>query len=126
MRVGADAALTVERDLDLSGAVPEGDGITSALPDWDGRLWFASRLGVLGTVDRVTGRVWPVRLEPNGNSFAGENNFGYLGPASVAGGRSTRPASRAWTSTATAQACIRPGCSTPTPSRTAWPTTRGT
>ena len=79
VRVGADAALTVERDVDLSGAVPEGDGIISALPDWDGRLWFVSRLGVVGTVDRSTGRVRTVRLEPNGNSFAvGEHGDVYI------------------------------------------------
>ena len=35
----------LERDYDLSGVVPQGDGIISALPDWDGRIWFASSEG---------------------------------------------------------------------------------
>jgi hypothetical protein len=60
----------VERDLDLTGAVPSGDAIISALPDWHGRLWFASRKGVLGTVDPRSGAVRAVRVEAIGNSFA--------------------------------------------------------
>jgi hypothetical protein len=53
--------------------------VVSVLPDWKGRLWFASRLGVVGTVDRATGRVRSVRLERNGNSFAvGEHGDVYV------------------------------------------------
>src|SRR3712207_7827623 len=33
----------VEQDFDLTGHVASGDSIISALPDWSGRLWFASR-----------------------------------------------------------------------------------
>src|SRR4051794_12791514 len=40
-----------QRDYDATGAVPLGDKIISALPDWSGRLWFASTKGVVGTVD---------------------------------------------------------------------------
>src|SRR3954462_15066669 len=36
------------RDVDLSAAIPDGDTIISALPDWKGRLWFASTGGVVG------------------------------------------------------------------------------
>ena len=35
-----------QRDYDLTGVVPSGDKIISALPDWSGRLWFASKAGV--------------------------------------------------------------------------------
>jgi hypothetical protein len=59
------------RDYDLSGAVPSGDSIISALPDWRGRLWFATKKGLVGTVDRRTGRVRTRETgAPIGNSFA--------------------------------------------------------
>ena len=67
----AGDTFTLQHDYDLSGVVPQGDSIISALPDWTGRvLWFASRKGVLGTLDPATGAIRSVRLEPNGNSFA--------------------------------------------------------
>ncbi len=51
-----------------------GDKIISALPDWSGRLWFASTGGVVGTVDPKSGAV---RSRPLGekiaNSFAVED-----------------------------------------------------
>jgi hypothetical protein len=61
----------LQRDYDLSRAVPQGDKIISALPDWSGRLWFASTGGVVGTVDPATGAVKSIDThEKNGNSFA--------------------------------------------------------
>jgi hypothetical protein len=64
----------IERDYDLSTVVLPGDKIISALPDWSGRLWFASTNGVVGTVDPRTGAV---RSRPLGeriaNSFAVED-----------------------------------------------------
>ena len=69
----------VEQDFDVSAHVKSGDGIISALPDWSGRLWFASRGGVLGTIDRATGTVRSVTLEAIGNSFAiGETGGVYV------------------------------------------------
>jgi hypothetical protein len=58
--------------------VPAGDGIGSVLPDWKGRLWFVTRTsGVVGSVDRRTGRVRSVRLdEAIGNSFAVDESGG--------------------------------------------------
>lgn len=46
--------------------------ITSVMPDWEGRIWFASRNGVVGTVDPETGVVQSTRLqgEEVQNSFA--------------------------------------------------------
>src|SRR5436853_70888 len=32
----------LERDYDVTAAVPPGDKIESALPDWSGRIWFVS------------------------------------------------------------------------------------
>jgi hypothetical protein len=61
----------LERDYDLTGAVPIGDKIISALPDWSGRLWFVSQQGVVGIVDRASGAVTALPLrERIENSFA--------------------------------------------------------
>ena len=60
---------TMEADHDLTPHVPDGDAIISALPDWSGRIWFASKNGVVGTVD--DGAVRAVATgEPITNSFA--------------------------------------------------------
>jgi len=65
-----DSGFTLQRDYDLSGAVPFGDAIISALPDWSGRIWFASVDGVVGTVDPSSGAVRSRALgEPISNSF---------------------------------------------------------
>jgi hypothetical protein len=72
---------TLERvgDYDLSAVVGEGDSIVSVLPDWSGVLWFASRDGVVGTLDMATGAIASIELEPIGNSFAtGENGGVYI------------------------------------------------
>jgi hypothetical protein len=69
VKVG-DKDLTLERDIDMTGTVPDGDSIVSVLPDWAGRLWFASREGRVGTIDRDSGAVHSIRIEPIGNSFA--------------------------------------------------------
>lgn len=66
----------IERDHDLSGAVGQGDKIISALPDWSGRIWFASTQGVVGTVD-PSGAVQARALgDPIANSFAVDETGG--------------------------------------------------
>jgi hypothetical protein len=63
----------VERDVDVSVRLAPDDKIISALPDWSGRLWFATTRGIMGTVDRRTAAVRTLDLrEPIGNSFAVE------------------------------------------------------
>ncbi|UVE97014.1 hypothetical protein L8M95_12945 [Dietzia sp. B32] len=42
--------MTVEVLADLSPAVPEGDAVTGLMPGFDGRVWFATSNGVVGTV----------------------------------------------------------------------------
>jgi hypothetical protein len=67
----------LQHDYDVSGQVPLGDGIISALPDWSGRIWFASVKGVVGTVDPVSGSAKSIDLaEPIGNSFAVDETGG--------------------------------------------------
>src|SRR4051812_6901783 len=68
---------TLQRDYDLTSAVPQGDKIISALPDWTGRYWFASTQGVVGTVDPATGAVKSFDThEKIGNSFAVDETNG--------------------------------------------------
>jgi hypothetical protein len=67
----------LERDFDVTSAVPPGDKVISALPDWSGRIWFASIEGVVGTVDPASGALKSVALgETNQNSFAVDDDGG--------------------------------------------------
>jgi len=71
--IGQTAApgFSVLRDHDLSGVVPAGDELISVLPDWDGRIWFASRQGRVGWISPDSGRIASRALgERIGNSFA--------------------------------------------------------
>ena len=78
--VGETAApgFQVERDYDLTSAVPADDAIVSVLPDWSGRLWFVTRHGIVGTVDRSSGAVRALALQGEGisNSFAVDETGG--------------------------------------------------
>ncbi len=67
------AGLVVERDYDLTEFLdPESERITSALPDFDGLIWFVSKQnGKVGTLDPSTGAVRVKRTgEEIENSFA--------------------------------------------------------
>jgi hypothetical protein len=65
------------RDYDLSSVVPQGDGIISALPDWRGRIWFASVDGRVGWLGRRAGRIHSLELgEGITNSFAVDETSG--------------------------------------------------
>jgi hypothetical protein len=71
-----DDGLTLVRSLDLTGAVRAGDAIIAVMPDWKGRIWFASTRGVVGFVRR-SGRVESRPTgEPIGNSFAVDERGG--------------------------------------------------
>jgi hypothetical protein len=62
---------SLERSYDVSGSLAEGDKIISALPDWSGRIWFATTKGAVGTIDPASGAVKVIDTgEPIGNSFA--------------------------------------------------------
>ena len=67
----------LQRDYDLTSAVPQGDKIISVLPDWSGRYWFASTNGVVGTVDPASGAIKSMDThEKIGNSFAVDETMG--------------------------------------------------
>jgi hypothetical protein len=71
---GAQPGFRLERDYDVSGTMSNQDKVISALPDWSGRIWYASTQGVVGTIDPATGAIKAVNTgEGNGNSFAVDN-----------------------------------------------------
>ncbi len=64
---------------DLTSLVPEGDQLNSAVPDWNGNLWFVSRFnGIVGALDQKSGEVIDsVQLdEAIENSFAVDDDGG--------------------------------------------------
>jgi hypothetical protein len=62
---------SLQRSYDVSGSLAEGDKIISALPDWSGRIWFATTKGVVGTIDPASGAIKTLDTgEPIGNSFS--------------------------------------------------------
>jgi hypothetical protein len=73
----AGPSFALERDYDVSLDVLPGDGVISALPDWSGRIWFASVKGVVGTIEPTTGSVRSLNLnEQIANSFAVDETGG--------------------------------------------------
>jgi len=67
----------LERDIDLSGLISDDDAITSVLPDWDGRLWFVTADGLVGTVARGGKGATAIGLgEDIENSFAVDETGG--------------------------------------------------
>ncbi|CAM5627130.1 hypothetical protein STANM337S_06012 [Streptomyces tanashiensis] len=54
--------LYADSRLSLAGAVPEGDAVTGLSPDWQGRVWFATGAGVVGTADDRNGVVRTLAL----------------------------------------------------------------
>ena len=68
---------SLQRSYDVSTFMSSGDQIISALPDWSGRIWFATTKGVVGTVDPASGAVTARNLaEAIGNSFAVDQTGG--------------------------------------------------
>jgi len=61
----------VERDYDLTGTLPSGAKIISALPDWSGRIWLATTDGLVVVIDPDSGAIESHDLgEVVQNSFA--------------------------------------------------------
>ena len=73
----ANPGFALVRNYDVTSAVPSGDALISALPDWHGRIWFASKKGVVGTIEPASGAVRSIDTrEPMGNSFAVDETGG--------------------------------------------------
>ncbi|MCC9308656.1 hypothetical protein LN042_16470 [Kitasatospora sp. RB6PN24] len=56
-RTAGGWTLTVDQSTPLAAAVPAGDNIVGLSPGWDGRVWFATAGGTIGTADTSTGAV---------------------------------------------------------------------
>ena len=80
-RVTEEPGFELVSDVDLSAAVPEGDGVVSVLPDYAGRIWFVSKGGVVGFAERDSSVLHALRLDGEAieNSFAvGEDGGVYI------------------------------------------------
>jgi hypothetical protein len=52
------------KDIDLSGTLPEDAYLQDTVPDYDGRIWFTTSIGILGYVnDEITGEVTTYTVE---------------------------------------------------------------
>lgn len=77
VRETPDPGFAIEHDYDLTSVVPDQDKIISTLPDYEGRVWFASSNGVVGWIDPADGSIKSMDTkEPNGNSFAVDDSGG--------------------------------------------------
>ncbi len=52
----------IDEDFDLNPFLPAGSRVTNAIPDWNGNIWFATRLGVVGVVNPGSGEVKTITL----------------------------------------------------------------
>ncbi|EFQ82348.1 hypothetical protein HMPREF0063_12510 [Aeromicrobium marinum DSM 15272] len=62
IRVQADGSLVKEQEWSLAEHLAADDCLIATMPDWDGRLWFFSQAGRVGTLDRATGTVQVMQL----------------------------------------------------------------
>jgi len=81
----ANASFVLEQDYDLTAVVPTTDKMTSALPDWSGRIWFVTLGGIVGTLDPATATVRSLATgEEIENSFAVDKTGGVFIVSDVA------------------------------------------
>jgi hypothetical protein len=77
VKEAGDAGFALERDYDVSGTLASDDKIISALPDWSGRIWYASIKGVMGVIEPRSGAVKTLDTnEEIQNSFAVDESGG--------------------------------------------------
>lgn len=61
----------LRRVADIPLGLPRADKVVAVMPDWDGRVWFVTAAGVVGTVDEPSGTVRTTALgEGIDNSIA--------------------------------------------------------
>ena len=79
IKVRPNGTLVRQRTWSLTTHVPADDCLIATMPDWDGRLWFFTQQGIVGTLDRGTGAVQVTQL-PDGeevtNSVATDETGG--------------------------------------------------
>jgi hypothetical protein len=106
-------SITKVADYDLTGVLEADERITSALPDFKGRIWFVSkRNGKVGILGRRTGRARAIRLgEDIQNSFTVDRGGVYIVSSKRMyrfGVRRGRPVVR-WKSTYRNSGIVKPG-----------------
>jgi hypothetical protein len=79
IKVHEDGKLEKQHEWSLVDHMPADDCLIATMPDWDGRIWFFTQLGVVGTIDRDSGEVQTAHL-PDGeevtNSVATDETGG--------------------------------------------------
>jgi hypothetical protein len=79
IKVEDNGKLTKQHEWSLAGHMPADDCLIATMPDWDGRIWFFTQAGVVGTIDRDSGAVKTAHL-PEGeevtNSVATDETGG--------------------------------------------------
>jgi hypothetical protein len=75
---GEGPSFEIETIYDLSRDILPGQAIVSVFPDWDGRLWFGTTKGLVGTVDPKSQAVHALQLDGEviANSFAADETGG--------------------------------------------------
>lgn len=73
VQVGADS-LKITHTYDISKVVTGDDCAIATMPDWAGRIFFATQGGVIGTVSPTTGAIRTIRFKGEGifNSVSGD------------------------------------------------------
>jgi len=97
VKVG-EGTLTLKRTYDLSKAIKGDDCAIATMPDWKGRIFFATQGGTVGIVNRHTGTVKTTTFKGEGifNSMSGDESGAVYVVTdhrlySVAAGRKGRP-----------------------------------
>jgi hypothetical protein len=62
IRVQANGKLVREGEWSLADHLPADDCLIATMPDWDGRIWFFTQAGIVGTLDRATGAIKVTQL----------------------------------------------------------------
>ena len=79
IKINANGTQTKLNEWSLASVVPAGDCLIATMPDWDGRVWFFTQQGIVGTLDRATGQAQTFNL-PEGedvtNSVATDETGG--------------------------------------------------
>ncbi|MFL5846024.1 MAG: hypothetical protein ACJ762_15155 [Solirubrobacteraceae bacterium] len=80
LQVAADGSISKTDDFDLTGVLEDDQRITSALPDFQGRVWFVSKKGgTVGILDPKTRKITSIKLgEEIENSFTIDSDAVYI------------------------------------------------
>ena len=56
IKVRPDGKLLKQHEWSLAAHIPADDCLIATMPDWDGRIWFFTQQGHVGTLDRERAR----------------------------------------------------------------------